>query len=151
MSYDLMVFEPGAAPEDRHAFIAWFSQVVRLREGHMASEPTCTTPRLRDWYADMSAAFPHVREMPVRPFTGTRADDFATDYRFHPQAVFARFEWKVSRRAYHIGMRHARWHQLGFFDASGESASVYTVANGRLVLAHRGERLTDGPEATTSR
>lgn len=141
-----MVFEPDAPPEDRHAFIGWFSQVVRLREGHMTTEPTDTTPRLREWYRDMSVAFPHVREMPVRPLTGTRVDDFATDYRFHPQAIFARFEWKVSRKAYHIGIRFARLRGLGFFDASGESASAYTFVNGRFVLAHRGERLEEAAE-----
>lgn len=138
MSYDLLVFEPGAAPDDRLAFMAWFSQVVRLRDGHLRTDPERTAPALRNWYEGMTQAFP--------PIGSDRAgriemqeDQLNADYRFSEQAVFARFEWKVSRKAYHLGMKLARMYGLGFFDASGENAMCYTVANGRFVLAHRGD------------
>lgn len=38
-------------------------------------------------------------------------------------------------------MRMAKLNGVGFFDASGESAAVYTFVNDRFVVAHRGERL----------
>jgi hypothetical protein len=140
VSYDLLVFAPAAAPGDRIAFIAWFSQVVRLRDGHLLPDPSQTSPALRGWYHGMNEAFPHV---------GTAAagraemleDEINADYRFSPDAVFARFEWRVSRKAYHLGMKLARAYGLGFFDASGENAMCYTWVNGRFILAHRGESL----------
>lgn len=45
-----MVFEPGGAPFDRLAFIAWFSQVARLRDRHLLPDPTTASPALQRWY-----------------------------------------------------------------------------------------------------
>lgn len=145
MSYDLLVFEPGAAPvEDRTAFLAWFSQVVRLRDGHLLSDPAQTSPALQRWYAGMTEAFPHIGSARAGQ-SEMQEDEINADYRFAPAAVFARFEWQVSRKAYHLAMKHARANGLGFFDASGESALCYTVVNGRFILAHRGDPvLADG-------
>lgn len=140
MSYDLLVFEPAAAPADRMAFIAWFSQVVRLRDGHMLSNPSETSPNLRLWYQGMVEAFPHIGTARAGK-AEMQEDDINADYRFSPDAVFARFEWQVSRKAYQVGMKLARIYGLGFFDASGENALCYTWVNGRFILAHRGENI----------
>lgn len=144
MSYDLLVFEPGAAPvHDRLAFLAWFKQVVRLREGHLASDPARTSPALRGWYEEMTQVFPHV----VGGHAGLDdSDNFKADYRFAPHAVFARFEWPVSRKAHYHAMKHARLKHLGFFDASGETAAAYTFVKGRFMIAHAGD-----PIATDNR
>ena len=138
MSYDLLVFEPAAAPADRIAFIAWFSQVIRLREGHLLPDPAQASPALRNWYEGMTRAFPHLGTAGADR-TEMQEDQINTDYRFSPDAIFARFEWKVSRKAYHLGMKLARTYGLGFFDASADNATCYTWVNGRFVVAHRGE------------
>jgi hypothetical protein len=135
-----MVFEPGAAPDDRLAFVAWFSQVVRLRDGHLLPDPTTASPALQRWYEGMTYAFPptgstHAGKVEMQE------DELAADYRFAPSAVFARFELRVSRKAYPLAMKLARMNRLGFFDASGESATCYTVVNGRFIVAHRGETI----------
>jgi hypothetical protein len=139
VSYDLMVFEPGVPPDDRHAFIAWFASVIRLREGHLRTDPLHASPALRGWHEGMSREFPQVGT--PRASLEVQENERTVDYRFAPAAIFARFEWRVSRKAYHLGMRHARANNLGFFDLSGDSASVYTVVNGRFVVAHRGEAM----------
>lgn len=138
MSYDLLVFEPSAAPDDRVAVIAWISQVIRLCEGQLLSDPSTASPALRNWYEGMTRAFPHIGTANALP-AEMRADQINADYRFSPNAIFARFEWQVSRRAYHLGMRLARAYKLGFFDASAENAACFTWQNGRYVLAHRCE------------
>lgn len=140
MSYDLLVFEPTAAPDDRVAFIAWFSQVIRLREGHLLSDPSYASPALRSWYEGMGRAFPHIGTADAGR-AEMQEDQINADYRFSPNAIFARFEWQVSRKAYHLAMKLARTYGLGFFDASGDNAMCYTWANGRFVVAHRGESI----------
>ncbi len=144
MSYDLFVFEPGEAPvNDRLAFLAWFKQVVRLREGHLASDPAQTSPALRAWYGQMSQVFPHV----VGGHAGLEdSDNFKADYRFAPHAVFARFEWAVSRKAHYHAMKQARLNSLGFFDASGETAAVYAFVQKRFTIAHAGDPLLQHAE-----
>jgi hypothetical protein len=142
VSYDLLVFEPGIPPDDRVAFIAWFSQVIRLRDGHLAADPTQTSPSLQRWHEGMAEKFPQVGT-PRAHRPDAREIDFNADYRFAPHAIFARFEWSVSRKAYHHAMKLARLHGCGFFDASGENAMVYTFVNGRFILAHRGEASHD--------
>ena len=140
MSYDIMVFTPGVPPPDRLGFIAWFSQVVRLRDGHMANDPSLAPPELAVWHRDMSRLFPSV---PTVRFRSNSAEEvMAADYRFSPDAIFARFDWQVSRNAYRQALKFARQHQIGFFDASGEFATVWNVNGaGLLQVAHRGETM----------
>lgn len=135
-----MVFEPAAAPDDRIAFIAWFSQVMRLRDGHMLPDPTQASPALQRWYEGMAYAFPPIGSTHAGSVQ-MKEDEINADYRFAPNAVFARFEWRISRRAYHVAMKLARMNGLGLFDASGESATCYTVVNGRFIVAHRGDTI----------
>lgn len=140
MSYDMMVFTPGVPPADRLGFIAWFSQVVRLRDGHMVNDPSLATPELAAWHQEMSRLFPPVAT--VRFTSNTSEEVMAADYRFAPDAIFARFDWQVSRNAYRRGLKLARQHQLGFFDASGDFATVWNVnGSGLLQVAHRGETM----------
>ncbi|MEQ1608710.1 MAG: hypothetical protein ABL956_07065 [Hyphomonadaceae bacterium] len=140
MSYDLMVFEPGAPPEGRPDFIAWFSDVVRLRDGHMSPDPAKASPSLCRWYQGMDRLFPHLGT-PRANQPGALEHGRVADYRFAPHAVFATFEWPAWRKAYYVAMRLAKLNGVGFFDASGESATVFTFVNDRFVVAHRGERL----------
>ena len=45
MSYDLMVFDPEAAPVDRHAFMEWYEAQAEWSEDHSYDDPSVSTPR----------------------------------------------------------------------------------------------------------
>ena len=51
MSYDLMVFDPEAAPLDRDAFMRWFEHQAEWSEDHDYDDPAVSTPALRAWFA----------------------------------------------------------------------------------------------------
>jgi hypothetical protein len=141
MSYDLLAFRPGVAPADRVDFIAWFSQVVRLRDGHLRDDPSQTDAALRAWHADMEKAFPS--QPPRDPHADVDEDAIiGADYRFGPDVVFARLDWRQSRRAQTLALKLARNHLVGLFDAGAERAPVWTVtSSGGFQLLHRDERL----------
>lgn len=145
MSYDLLAFKPGAQPADRVDFIAWFAQVVRLRDGHLRADPAETDPALLAWQRDMSRVFP---SQPTRLRASAQApaesDDelMGADYRFGPQVVYARLDWRLSRKAQAHALKLARQHHVGLFDASGDRGAVWTVMpDGQFLLAHRGETI----------
>ena len=53
MSYDLMVFEPTAAPRERDAFLAWYRTQTSWSEPHGYNDPKVTSPRLSAWFEEM--------------------------------------------------------------------------------------------------
>jgi hypothetical protein len=46
MSYDLMVFEPEAAPKDHDAFMEWYVNLTKWNDGPY-DDPAQTSARLR--------------------------------------------------------------------------------------------------------
>ena len=56
MSYDLMVFDPEAAPEDRQQFKEWYDD--QSEWAHSMTTPEVCTPRLRAWFMEMIRVFP---------------------------------------------------------------------------------------------
>ncbi len=131
-----MVFESGVAPSDRTEFLAWYSQVMRLRDGHLGVDPRVTTPRLQAWHRDMARKFPGVSG----PISSDATSGACGDYRFAEKAVVVRFDWEVSRKARYAAQKLAREHQVAFFDASGDGSPVWEVrSDGGHYLAHSGE------------
>ena len=53
MSYDMMVFEPSAAPREAAAFIAWFEKQAQWGENHEYDDPAVSSPALQAWLAEM--------------------------------------------------------------------------------------------------
>jgi len=47
MSYDLMVFDPAAAPAGREAFMEWYDQQTEWADGHSPDDPARCTSGLR--------------------------------------------------------------------------------------------------------
>ena len=47
MSYDLMVFDPAAAPREREEFMQWYDAQTEWAEDHECDDPAVTTPALR--------------------------------------------------------------------------------------------------------
>lgn len=136
VSYDLMVFDPPAAPRELAAFLAWWKQQSAWSESHGYQDPGVTTPQLRAWFQDVAASFP--------PMNGPLAvdepdDESATDYSIGRQVIYAAFAWSRAADAYQRVFAAAKKHGVGFFDASGEGGEVWLPdASGELVLAFRG-------------
>ncbi|MBI1362070.1 MAG: hypothetical protein GC155_17475 [Alphaproteobacteria bacterium] len=137
MSYDLVVFESGAAPEDRAEFLAWYTEAARLGDCILSSDPATTSPHLRAWYRNMIEQFPPI-DGPDAVWIGDRDNQCVADYRFTPVAVFVAFQWEASRHAHRQAIKLARNHRVGFFDASGEDTAVWGMSSkGAYTILHR--------------
>jgi hypothetical protein len=134
MSYDLVVFDPAAPPGDRVGFLAWYADVARMGDGRSAQDPAACSAALQAWYGDIVKLFPAI--------SGPDAYDNknAAEYRFAPTAIFAGFQWEASRQALMRASMLARVHNVGFFDASGDTAAVWGPSDkGVYKLIHKSE------------
>lgn len=134
MSYDLMVFEPSAAPAGREAFLQWFEGQSQWGEAHDYNDPACASRKLQAWFLDMIAAFPAMN--------GPHAsEDFENpkiaDYCIGTAVIYATFRWSEVEDAYKAMFEAARMHGVGFFDVSADDGQVWMPdgADG-LVCAH---------------
>lgn len=139
MSYDLVAFDPSAAPADRDAFLAWYAEAARLEDGSLACDPAATAPILRAWYRDMIKAFPALLG-PDAPAFRERDDERTAEYRFGASAIFASFQWEASRKVQLQALRLARSHGVGLFDACGTTCAVWgPTGKGFYGVVHRSE------------
>jgi hypothetical protein len=139
MSYDLVVFEPAAAPADRDGFLAWYAEAARLEDGSLACNPSATAPILQAWYRDMIKAFPALAG-PDAPAFREIDDDRSAEYRFGPSAIFASFQWEASRKVQLQALRLARSHGVGLFDACGATCPVWgPTERGYYGIVHRSD------------
>ena len=121
MSYDLMVFEPTAAPRERDAFIDWYHTQANWSEPHGYDDPKVTSPRLAAWFAEMIRTYPPMNG-PLR--SGNIDDPKVTDYSIGSVVIYAAFAWSQAEQAYAQFRRLAAEHGVGFFDVSGDSEIV---------------------------
>jgi hypothetical protein len=137
MSYDLMVFEPSAAPRKRAEFMDWYAQQTEWNEGHHYDDPAVSSPNLRAWFMEMIEQFPPMngplscRDLPEWLEATT------TDYSVGRNVIYAAFARSFEGKAHTVMFELARKHGLGFYDVSGEG-DVWLPVNGRLVVASRG-------------
>ncbi|MGH6613819.1 hypothetical protein [Sphingomonas sp.] len=128
MSYDLMVFEPDAAPTDRADFMAWYARQTEWAEPHGYQDPTTTTPRLRAWYDAMIGDYPDMNKV-------DDDDDFdnpkITDYSIGQSVIYIAFRWSVAEDAYQAVRQLAGKHLVGFFDVSSDEGEVWLPPAGR--------------------
>jgi hypothetical protein len=136
MSYDLMVFEPAAAPLDRAEFLAWFDRQAEWGEGHDYNDPANTTERMRAWFFEFTKTFP--------PMNGPHAskdydDPKISDYSIGRSVIYAGFAWSQAEAAYNAMFDTAKKFGLGFYDVSAESGEVWLPnSQGEFVCVHRG-------------
>jgi hypothetical protein len=117
MSYDLMVFDPDAAPREREAFQSWFDAQTEWTEEHSYEDPRITTPALASWFAEMSETFPPMNG----PFASADYDNLKrTDYSIGRSVIYAAFAWSQAKSAFAMVERMAAKHGVGFFDVGGE-------------------------------
>src|ERR1700722_13358516 len=135
MSYDLMVFEPEAAPRKHAAFMAWYEKLTKWDEGHGYNDPTVTTPRLRAWMEEMQKMFPSMNGPEAEnAFDG---DGVLSDYTIARQAIYAGFAWSKAVAAAAEAERLAVKHGVGFFDVSSPNEEVWMPLPDRMSLVHK--------------
>ncbi len=120
MSYDLMVFDPSAAPRDRPDFMRWYDGQTAWSEGHSYNDPAAASPALQAWFHDMRHFFPPMNG----PFASQSDDSTVTDHCVGRHVIYSAFAWSVAESAY-LKMRElAVKHGLGFYDVSGEGGEI---------------------------
>src|SRR5271156_97515 len=136
MSYDLMVFEPEAAPRDHYGFLEWCAEQTRWNEAHSYNDPNVTSIRLRAWFLDVIRFFP--------PLNGVFAEEelpedesTTADYSIGKETIYIAFAWSKAELAYQTTLDLAANHDLGFFNISSQDEEVWLPAEGRLILAHQ--------------
>lgn len=131
MSYDMMVFDPAAAPTEAEAFLAWYHTQTDWNEAHDHDDPKVTTPALQAFFADLAEHFP-----PMNGPLADQDDDRAevTDYSIAQHVIYGSFADSVAERAHGIFQVLANTHGVGFFDASSDEAAIVYPDGKVLVL-----------------
>ena len=138
MSYDLMVFEPEAAPKDHGAFMDWYFNLTKWTDGPY-DDLSRTSARLRAWVDGMRRTFPDIND-PEAEAHLQDGDGVLSDYSIGRQFVYAGFAWSKAVAAAGEAERLAKLHGVGFFDVSSDGEEVWLPMNGSLALAHQKRR-----------
>ena len=121
MSYDLMVFEPTAAPRDRSGFLSWYDEQTQWAEGHGYDDPAVSSPLLRAWFLEMIESFPAMNG----PYASGDIDDpKVTDYSVGKDVIYVAFAWSQVDPAFKTMAAVAKKHGLGFYDVSAEDGAI---------------------------
>jgi hypothetical protein len=123
VSYDLLAFDPAAAPRGRKAFLIWYEKLSGWSEDHSYNDPKNTTPELRAWFEDMRKSYrnmngpgaPNDEEL-MKP----GVEDRLGDYSFAHHAIYATFPWSEAENVYSLFRDLAVQHGVGFYDVSGD-------------------------------
>jgi len=124
MSFDLMVFEPGAAPSSSpEEFLAWYDAQTEWSEDHDYDDPVVCSDTLRMWFTDIVAEFP----MMNGPLAIKAAEDHPSpaDYSIGKNIIYAAFLWSSADAAHERVFALARKYKLGFFDITAGTGGVW--------------------------
>lgn len=121
MSFDLMVFEPAAAPKTKDGFMEWYDRQTEWGEDHDYMPAAAASPALRSWYMEMKETFP---PMDGGDAPDAEQEDFLTDYCIGSSVIYAAFSWDKADEAYKLTKELAAKHGVGFFDVSGDGDIV---------------------------
>jgi hypothetical protein len=127
MSYDLMVFDPAAAPRRRAVFMRWYHQQTRWTETHGYNNPNVPAAPLRAWFREIVKTFP--------PMNGPLADRESdspceADYSLGESVIYCAFPWSAAKPAREHVKRLAAAHRVGFFDASSSEGALWLPTAG---------------------
>ena len=123
MSYDLMVFDPDAAPCGRRQFLDWYEQQTKWAEGRLYNAPRVPTAKLQSWFLDIIQLFPPMNG-PLAPDDLPEDEDSATDYSLGRVVIYCRFSWSRREQAYETVFDLAEKHGVGFFDVSSNDSEL---------------------------
>src|SRR5437868_7075310 len=135
MSYDLMVFEPDAAPKNHSEFLEWYGRVTKWREDHGYDDPTLSSEHLRAWFEEIIQIFPPMNG-PLSKDPKSEDEMSSSDYAIGADFIYASFAWSKAEPAYMTVARLAEKHQLGLFNASSSGEEVWIPRDGRMTMAH---------------
>ncbi|HSC67343.1 MAG TPA: hypothetical protein VLC79_06625 [Cellvibrio sp.] len=123
MSYDLMVFDPSAAPKERQEFMEWFKKQAEWSENHSYDDPKNTSLALQRWFKEMESVFPPMNG------PGSSDDDIdnpkITDHCIGNNVIYSAFSWSCAEEAHKTMRALALKHCVGFFDVSAENGEIY--------------------------
>jgi len=134
MSYDLMVFEPQAAPKDHDSFMDWYFDLTKWADGPY-DDPSRTSARLRAWVKDMQRTFPDMNG--TADVCLQDEEGMLSEYTIGRQFVYSGFAWSKAVTAAGEAERLAKLHGVGFFDVSSGNQEVWLPVDGSLKLAHQ--------------
>lgn len=136
MSYDLMAFDPKAAPFDRVAFLEWYQQQTNWTPGRKYEDPSSSSPALREWFLEMIKQYPPMNG-PFSPKDSDVDDSKLTDYSVSDSVIYAAFAWSEAQTVRTIMLDLAKKHGVGFFDVSAENGAVCIPKDdGQYVCIH---------------
>lgn len=131
MSFDLMVFEPSAAPRNREEFMRWYFAQAEWSENHSYDDPIVASPALQKWFAEMIRHFPPLNGPLAVP--EDRVDDLTvTDHCIGRNVIYSAFRWDVAEAAYTKMRELAILHGVGFFHASDNEGEILFPESGAL-------------------
>lgn len=134
MSFDLMVFDPEAAPADRKEFLVWFEAQAEWAENHSYDDPAVSAPSLQAWFHEMRQTFPAMNG----PFSTADYDDpKISDYCIGQSVIYVCFAWSEVEAAHALMFELAKKHRVGFYYVSADDGQVWVPApDGTYVLTH---------------
>jgi hypothetical protein len=147
MSYDLMVFEPDAAPIDYAAFLAWFAEQMQCGEDHGYDNPAEASERLRAWLREMLNVFPSGADPFYEDEPVDLDEDSYSGYSIGREMIYVIFVPVKAELARQTAFDLAAKYGLGLLEPSSEHAEMWRPESGKLVLAGEKE-LREAPEAS---
>ena len=137
MSYDLLVFDAKAAPQDRGEFLEWYDAQTEWEDEDGYDDPERSAPELRTWFMEMIEKYPPMNG-PFAPSDLPVDDSTVTDYSVGRHVIYIAFSWSKAEQAFEETKALAAKHGLGFFNVSSDTSDVW-VPNGQsdLKLAHQ--------------
>jgi hypothetical protein len=142
MSFDLMVFNPDAAPKDHNEFLTWYEEATEWEDDGTYNNPASAHPKLYQWYKDMQEEFPDMN--------GEYSDEHiesvgsnATGYSFGPNIIYIDFRWSVADRGAEVALTLAQKHTIGFFDPQSET--IYFPSGDSYLLPLQPQQETKKP------
>jgi hypothetical protein len=121
MSYDLAVFDPNLAPDERSEFLAWYDQETKWSKGLDYNDPANLSPSLSGFFFEIIKSFPPMNG----PLKSDSDSTKVTDYSCAEALIYAGFRWSQAESAYSTMHRLAGKHQCGFFDVSAIRGRIW--------------------------
>ena len=145
MSYDVFVFDPDVAPQNRESFLAWWEGIISSDTTGDESSPDGASENIRDFYELLKEQFPPMNgpdaacnfdQIPVervkkvgfwKRLLGQTIKDYSScedlrvsDYIFFGNSISLNFSWPVASEAHQEVVKAAIETGVGFFDACGD-------------------------------
>ena len=136
MSYDLVVFDPIVAPQDREKFVHWYRRTATWEDSRDDTVPGRCSPSLKSWFLEMIEIHPALNGPYAKPL-GLTEDPLEADYCMADHLIYVAFS-ASKPAAYQTSFTLAAKHAVGLFAVSEPSGEVwFPDGNGGLALAHK--------------